>query len=123
MTDDSASILAKTARGAGWVVAWRMITRTLGPPRPPGLVRLLAPADFGLVALATSFSVAIEAFSWIGTEEGVIRHQAPTAEVYDTAFTIALLRGSLVGLAIAAAAYPGAAFFGEPRLAGVLFAL
>jgi lipopolysaccharide exporter len=123
MTDDSASILAKTARGAGWVVAWRMITRTLGLLSTLVLVRLLAPSDFGLVALATSFSVAIEAFSWIGTEEGVIRHNEPTREVYDTAFTIALLRGSFVGLLIAAAAYPGAAFFGDQRLACVLLAL
>jgi hypothetical protein len=30
MSEDSASILAKTARGAGWVVAWRMITRAPG---------------------------------------------------------------------------------------------
>src|SRR4051794_19831412 len=123
MTDDSASILAKTARGAGWVVAWRMITRTLGLLSTLVLVRLLAPSDFGLVALATSFSVAIEAFSWIGTEEGVIRHKEPTPEVYDTAFTIAVLRGSFVGLLIAAAAYPGAAFFGDARLTGVLLAL
>src|SRR4051794_12144458 len=123
MTEDSASILAKTARGAGWVVAWRMITRTLGLVSTLVLVRLLAPADFGLVALATSFSVAIEAFSWLGTEEGVIRHAAPTDAVYDTAFTIALLRGSVVAVAIAAAAYPAGAFFGEPRLPAVLLAL
>ena len=62
MTEDDGSILEKTARGAGWVVAWRMITRTLGLLSTLVLVRLLAPADFGLIALATSFSVSIEAF-------------------------------------------------------------
>ncbi len=123
MSEDQTSILQKTAQGAGWVVAWRMMTRTLGLFSTLVLVRLLAPADFGLVALASSFSVSIEAFSWIGIEEGVIRHTAPTPVLYDTAFTLSVLRGALIGLLIAAAAVPGAAFFGEPRLAPVVLAL
>jgi len=123
LSEDHASILAKTARGTGWVVAWRMITRTLGLLSTLVLVRLLAPADFGLVALASSFAVSIEAFSWIGIEEGVIRHTEPSPALYDTAFTLSVLRGIVIGLLIAAAAYPGAAFFGEPRLAHVVLAL
>ncbi|GAC1342074.1 MAG: lipopolysaccharide biosynthesis protein [Acetobacteraceae bacterium] len=123
MNETDASILEKTARGAGWVVAWRMITRTLGLMSTLVLVRLLAPGDFGLVALASSFSVSIEAFSWIGIEEGVIRHTEPTPALYDTAFTLSVLRGIAIGLLIAAAAFPGAAFFGEPRLAAVVLAL
>lgn len=123
MTEDSGSILAKTARGAGWVVAWRMATRGLGLLSTLVLVRLLAPADFGLIALASSFSVSIEAFSWIGIEEGVIRHKAPTPALLDTAFTLSLLRGGAVFLVIAATAYPAARFFGDPRLFGVLVAL
>ena len=123
MSEDGSSILAKTAQGAGWVVAWRMITRTLGLLSTLVLVRLLLPADFGLVALASSFATSIEAFSWIGIEEGVIRHREPTPALYDTAFTISVLRGAAIGLLIAAAAYPGAVFFGEPRLLPVIIAL
>ncbi len=123
MSEDSGSILAKTARGAGWVVAWRMMTRALGLLSTLVLVRLLAPADFGLIALASSFSVSIEAFSWIGIEEGVIRHKAPTPALLDTAFTLSILRGAAVFAVIAAAAYPAARFFGDPRLLWVLIAL
>lgn len=123
MSEDDDSILAKTARGAGWVVAWRMATRSLGVLSTLVLVRLLAPSDFGLVALAASFSVSIEAFSWIGIEEGVIRHKAPTPALMDTAFTLSVLRGLLICLVIAALAWPAAAFFGDPRLAWVLVAL
>ena len=123
MSEDHDSILEKTARGAGWVVAWRMITRTLGLVSTVMLVRLLAPADFGLVALGSSFAVSIEAFSWIGIEEGVIRHVEPTPSLFDTAFTLSVARGTIIGLLIAAAAFPGAAFFGEPRLAYVVLAL
>ena len=123
MSQDGNSILEKTARGAGWVVAWRMLTRTLGLLSTLILVRLLAPADFGLIALASSFSVSIEALSWIGIEEGVIRHKEPTPELMDTAFTLSVLRGMVVFLIVAAVAVPAAGFFGDPRLAGVLMAL
>lgn len=123
MSQDGESILAKTARGAGWVVAWRMMTRALGLLSTLVLVRLLAPADFGLIALASSFSVSIEAFSWIGIEEGVIRHRDPTPALMDTAFTLSVLRGGVVFLILVAAATPAAAFFGDPRLAAVLVVL
>ncbi len=123
MSQNGDSILEKTARGAGWVVAWRMMTRTLGLLSTLVLVRLLAPADFGLIALASSFSVSIEAFSWIGIEEGVIRHKSPTPALMDTAFTLSVLRGAVVFLIVAAVAMPAARFFGEPRLAAVLVAL
>ncbi len=122
LSDDDA-ILEKTARGAGWVVAWRMATRTLGVLSTLVLVRLLAPSDFGLVALASSFSVSIEAFSWIGIEEGVIRHKHPTDALMDTAFTLSVLRGTAIFAIVSAVAWPAAAFFGEPRLAPVLVAL
>ena len=123
MSEDPSSILAKTARGTGWVVAWRMITRSLGLVSTLALVRLLAPADFGLVTLAYSFSVSIESLSWIGIEEGVIRHPDPSPALYNTAFTISVLRGAAIGLLIAACAYPGALFFDEPRLTAVVLAL
>ncbi len=123
VSDESGSILEKTARGAGWVVAWRMMTRALGVLSTLALVRLLAPSDFGLIALASSFSVSIEAFSWIGIEEGVIRHKAPTPALMDTAFTLSVLRGAVIFLIIAAVSAPAARFFGEPRLAAVLVAL
>ena len=46
------SVLARTVRGAGWVIAWRLGMRVLGLISTLILVRLLAPADFGLLALA-----------------------------------------------------------------------
>jgi O-antigen/teichoic acid export membrane protein len=96
------SVFARTARGTGWLIAWRMATRLLGVASTVVLVRLLTPADFGLIALATSFTLA---------------------DVYDTAFTLGLLRGLAIGGMIAALALPAARFFAEPRLAPVIFAL
>jgi len=119
----SAGTLAKTAKGAAWIVAWRMATRTLGLLSTIVLVRLLTPGDYGLIALATSFNQSIEAFSWFGIEDALIREKSPTRTTYDTAFTMALLRGLSLTVIIAALAYPAAGFFAEPRLATVILML
>jgi O-antigen/teichoic acid export membrane protein len=117
------SVLARTAVGMGWIVGWRMATRLLGLLNTLILVRLLAPADFGLVALGTSFAIAVDTLSTLGIEDALVREAAPTQAMYDTAFTMTLLRSLATALVIAAAAIPVAGFFAEPRLAHILWAL
>ena len=117
------SILARTARGAGWVVAWRMLTRVLGLCSTLVLVRLLSPADFGLVALATAFALALDVCLSIGIEDQIVRAREPRPALYDTAFTMNLLRCAFVAALIALSAGPAAGFFGDERLRDVLYAL
>jgi lipopolysaccharide exporter len=114
------SLLIRTARGAGWIMAWRLGMRLLGLVSTLVLVRLIRPADFGIIVLATSFMQTIDGMLTLGTEEAVIREATPGRGFYDTAFTLNLLRGLSVTLLVAALAYPAAAFFADPRLAPVL---
>ena len=114
------SLLVRTARGAGWVMAWRLGMRVLGLVSTLVLVRLIQPADFGIIALATSFMQTIDGMLTLGTEEAVIREATPGRTFYDTAFTLNLLRGLSVTVLVAALAYPAAAFFADPRLGPVL---
>ena len=117
------SLLAKTADGAGWVVGFRLITRLLGIASTLTLVRLLGPGDFGLVALASAFAQTVDAVTNLSVHEALIRERAPGRAMYDTAFTMSLIRGLLTGGVVFATAWPAAAFFHEPRLAVVLLAL
>ena len=117
------SILRQTISGAGWIIGWRMTTRLLGLLSTLVLVRLLAPQDFGLVALAAGFWQAIDAMSSLGVEEALVRERAPDRALYDTGFTINALRGVATAAIILAGAWPFAWFFSEPRLAPVLLAL
>lgn len=110
-------------RGAGWVVAWRMLTRTLGLGSTLVLVRLLAPEDFGLVALATSFAIALDVCLAIGVEDQIVRTHNPRPALYDTAFTLNLVRSLLVAVLVVATAAPAARFFGDARLEEVLLAI
>ena len=123
MTSHSETIYAKTARGMGWTLSWRLATRLLGLGSTLVLVRVLAPADFGLVALATGIANAVEQFGWLGVESAIVREAAPGREVYDTGFTINAVRSVLLAAVIAAAAGPAASFFNEPRLREVLLFL
>ena len=116
----AASLMGQAVRGFGWIFAWRMTTRILGMASTLLLVRLLAPADFGLVALSSSFLQAIDAFSALGVEEAVVRTHAPDRPLYDTAFTMIALRSAGMALLLALGAAPLAAFFAEPRLAPVV---
>lgn len=101
-------------------MAWRWGMRALGLVSTLILVRLIAPADFGIIALATSFMQTIDGMLTLGTEEAVIRERAPGRDFYDTAFTMNLLRGLSVTALVAALAWPAAHFYDDPRLGPVL---
>jgi lipopolysaccharide exporter len=117
------SLLAKTASGAGWVVAFRMITRLLGIVSTLILAHLLGPGDFGLVALASGFAQTVDAVTNLSVHEAIVIERTPDRAIYDTAFSMNLVRGVLTAGVIAATAWPAANFFHEPRLAVVLLAL
>jgi O-antigen/teichoic acid export membrane protein len=116
-------MLGRTMRGAGWVVAWRMVTRILGLASTLVLVRLLAPDDFGLMALATSFALALDICLSLGVEDQIVRTTNPRPELYNTAFTLNLLRSLLVAIVVVLSAAPAARFFSDARLEPVLLAI
>ena len=116
-------LLEKTADRAGWTIGWRATTRALGVLSTLVLARVLVPADFGLVALAMSFSRAVDILADLGVEEAVVRATAPGRAMYDTAFTVNAIRGLSTGIIVSASAFPFASFFGDPRLANVVLAL
>lgn len=117
------SLIARTARGAGWIIALRLVARALGLISTLVLARFLAPADFGVVALALGFIQALETLSFIGVEEALIRERNPPRALYDTGFTLNLLRGLAIFALMAALAWPIADFFAQPALAPVLMVL
>jgi lipopolysaccharide exporter len=120
---DGASILTRTARGASWMIGWRLATRVLGVFSTLILVRFLAPADFGVVALGTAFVASVEALTFIGVDDALVREKDISRAHYDTAFTLNLIRGAVLSVILAALAVPAAGFFAEPRITNVLLFL
>lgn len=117
------SLAKKTVHGAGWMVTWRFVTRTLGALSMFALARLLSPMDFGLVALAGAFARAIDAMATLGIQDVMLREKNPDEAYYSTGFTLGLIRTGIAALAIVAAAYPVGRFFGDERLSVILLIL
>lgn len=124
MTDAHPKPLAKlVTTGALWMIAWRVVTRSLGMISTLVLARVLVPADFGLVAVATAFSQSVDTFSEVGLRDALVRHPQKDATLYDTAFTLQVARGILTAAVVALAAPYAGAWFGEPRLTPILLCL
>ena len=118
-----ASTSARVAKGTAWVIAWRLATRNIGLVSTLILVRVLEPADFGLIAIATGVIASVDALSAIGVQEALIRDRNRDRALYDTGFALSLARGLITAVLVALLAWPAANFFHEPRLAVVFLAL
>lgn len=84
------------------------------------LSRLLAPEAFGLVALATAFTVFIELFLDQGFGSAIVQREEIDDEHLDTAFWLNILTSVVLTGGLIATSGLLAAFFDEPRLASVL---
>ena len=81
------------------------------------LARLLAPADFGLVALALTFTVVLDAVSDLGVSQAlIIADEEDLHAKADTAWTVSVALGALLAVISAALGPLAAAFFDEPAL-------
>lgn len=117
------SLTKRTIIGTAWLLLWRAITRSLGLISMLVLARLLTPTDFGLIAMATAFSLSVEALSQLGLQAALIRRRGDGLELHNTAFTLQLGRAVVTALVLALGAPLAAWWFGEPRLVAVLFVL
>ncbi len=104
-------------------MGWRMISRSLGFVSLLVLARLLAPADFGIVALATSVTAAIDSLSQLGVRDALVRLKEGHRDYYDAAFTFQVIRGLITGGLIAGLSLLSYGLLNEPRLQGVLLVL
>lgn len=113
----------KLARRVVWVSSARVLINLIGLASTLLLARFLMPADFGLVAIAMTFVTIIGSITEISIGAALVQHENPTDEHYDTAFTLSAARSVLLGLSVAALAWPIAALYGDPRLFPVLLVI
>ncbi|HKR37537.1 MAG TPA: lipopolysaccharide biosynthesis protein [Steroidobacteraceae bacterium] len=114
------SVDLKMAKGAIWMVLARFLDRTIALASTVILARLLVPADFGLVAMATAILAVLELFVSLGFDVALIRNREATREHYDTAWTMNVLLGTGIAIAMLLVAGPVTEFYTEPRLAAVI---
>ncbi|MBN7797436.1 lipopolysaccharide biosynthesis protein [Parahaliea mediterranea] len=120
MTD---GIYKHLARGAAWSIGMKWTMRLIGMVNIVILARLLTPADFGIVAMAMVAIAFVQSFTELGPDQLLIRDTDPDTDHINSAWTIKILQGALVALLLLAVAPFAAAYFGDPRLVGVLYVL
>ena len=87
------------------------------------LARLLAPADFGLVAIVTTFSLLLMNVGFNGVTEAVVQREQLDHGLASNLFWITAGVGLVLTIAFAAAGSPLARVYGDPRVAPVAVAL
>jgi lipopolysaccharide exporter len=106
--------------GSAWMIALRWATRLIGLCSTVILARLLVPQDFGIIAMAMLIVGMLELLNQTGQRLAIIRNPNPTRGHYDTAWTLSMLIGLGVGVAIFISAPLASIYFHEPRTIPVI---
>ena len=117
------SIQSKMMRGALWMVLFKLLDRSLGFISTLILVRLLLPADFGIVAMGLSFVFMAEVLCSFGFDIALIQNPDATEEHFHSAWTCNVILGSVSTVLLLALASPVAQFYGQPEVFAVLAGL
>jgi len=118
-----ASIPRKIARGTVWVTVASICAKGSTLISAAILARLLDPADFGLLALATALITLSQGATLTGFESAIIQRQDRPEDFLNVAWTFELLRCLILFAAIFLLAPVFGALFNEPKATAVLRAL
>ncbi len=106
-----------------WTASGRLVQHAAAVAGVAVLARMLAPADFGLLAMAAVFTGFAAVFVDLGLTAALVQRPELTERHRSTAFWVNAGTALLLGLALAALAPLVAAIYDEPRLVGITVAL
>lgn len=120
MSDSSAE---RITRGSAWTLATRWLSNLIGFISTIVLARILLPNDFGLVAIAAAYVAIIEGVSDFNVSHALIQSRSDERDLYDTAWTLAVLRGVISSAVMVTTAGLAAGFMGDARLETLIYVL
>lgn len=104
------------AKGAAWLVGFRLLDKSIGFVSTLVLARVLTPSDFGLVAMAMAVVGLVELMGAFGFDSALIQRQDTARSHFDTAWTFNVIFGMVIAFLLVMMAVPAAAFYHDPRL-------
>jgi O-antigen/teichoic acid export membrane protein len=110
---------AKAVRGAGAVIFSQMFSVAGQLVGTMILARLLTPVDFGLLAMAMTFSLLFENLGFIGITEAIVQREDVDHGMITSLFWFNLLVSLSLTVVFMLLAPWIADFYGEPRVKGV----
>ena len=112
----------KLAKGAVLIGGVKGLSLVLAVFSTLILARLLAPEDFGLIAIGMTLMALVVNLSELSLSEALIQMDDIDEEHYHTAFTLGVLRSVFLAIVIASLAKPAAGLYGDERLENIFFA-
>lgn len=114
-------LATRTLRGMFWAYGSFLGLRLTTLVATAVLARLLTPADFGVVAVATTVLAFLDMLQGLGISQSiVIASDEDLAEKADIAFVLNFLLGAFVMAAAAALGPAAASFFDQPQLVAIM---
>jgi len=110
------NIGSRTATGASILIASRLITRCIDFVALIVLARLLSLEDFGVVAIAMSIVMIVEAIMELSLGLALVAIPVRTSSHYDTVFTLQLLRGLILASVLLISSWPLSQIYHDHRL-------
>lgn len=107
-------------KGAMLTVAMRWSDRLIGLVSTLVLARLLVPADFGVIAMASLVIALADVLFDLGVYVTLIQNRTPTKEHFNTAWTLGLIQSAVAAAVLFVAAPYAAVYFREPRIEDVI---
>ena len=113
----------RLTRGAVWLAAAGALVNLTAFANTLLLARLLVPADFGLVAIATTITAIIMSVTELSLSSALIHHKNPQDDHFHSAFTLNLVRSLLIAGVILIAAAPISRVYNDPRLVNIMLVI
>lgn len=114
---------SSVVRGSMIISASRVLVNLIGFLSTITLARLLVPEDFGIVAISMGVLAIVNSFTSMPLSAALIQRDDVTAEHYNTAFTLSVLRALFAGGLLVATALPIAHLYDDMRLVPVLIVI
>lgn len=119
----SDAVPQSVGKGAALMLAFKLVERGIGFVSVLILARLLTPADFGLVAMATSVVALIELMGAFGFDTALIQRPDAQRQHFDTAWTFQVLFGVASAALLVGLAIPAGDFYRDSRVTLMMPAL
>lgn len=117
------SMSRKALIGGLWAVAGKVGGKMIDLLTFVVLAHFLMPEDVGLVAIAMTWILIVEAILDLPLAAALLRYERPTEGMFNTAFTLGLLRAALIALVMVALALPISWFYEKSDLTLLILVL
>lgn len=111
-----ASFARKAARSGLWFAGFKFSTQLFSWVVTIAVARILVPADYGLMAMASILTGYLEIFSELGLGAAIIQKREISKEEVSSVFWFSVTIGAILAVVTYFLSYPTAWMFREPRV-------